>query len=242
MIRTCQEVKRLKVPRSFYPKNQGTPIHQQLFAFADASDLALCYVIYLRTLTTENKVFVSFVCGSTKVLPKGTSLKGQLSIPRAELCAADELAKQVLQVENEIDIDLHPTQFFTDSADVLAWINNTKDTAKRYITSRKDRICKLTDATQWRYIPTHLNPADIGTRPISVEDLEKSDWIKGPKFLYQDIPMVPEKPVTNLVPQVLFTAPSRSFFLTKTRYATEEITTGSRWSQLVANNKTNQTP
>ena len=41
MIRTCQEVTKLRIPRSFYPKHQGTPVHQQLFAFADASDLAL---------------------------------------------------------------------------------------------------------------------------------------------------------------------------------------------------------
>ena len=100
------------MPRAFYPKNKGTPLHQQLFAFADASDLALCYVVYLRTVNTEGHVAVSFVCGSTKVLPKGTSIKGQLSIPRAELCAADELAKQVLQVEKEIDIiGRHPTQY-----------------------------------------------------------------------------------------------------------------------------------
>ena len=49
MINTIQEVQSLTMPRPFYPKNQGTPKEQQLFAFADAYDLALCYVIYLRT-------------------------------------------------------------------------------------------------------------------------------------------------------------------------------------------------
>ena len=141
-------------------------------------------------------------------------------------------------MENDIDLDLQPTQFFTDSADVLAWINNTKDTAKRYVTSRRDRICKLTDATQWRYIPTHLNPADIGTRPISVENLQKSDWIKGPDFLHQNILAIPDITENQPTHHVLFTAPSRSFFLTKTRFATENITTGAMWKQLVADAQT----
>ncbi len=126
MEQTCQEIQSLAVERSFYPKNCGRPDQQQLFAFADASDLAVCYVIYLRTKTTEGSVHIAFVCGKTKVLPKGTSVKGQLSIPRAELCAADELAKQVFAIEHQLDIPtLQPTQYFTDSRDVLGWITNT---------------------------------------------------------------------------------------------------------------------
>ena len=107
-----------------------------------------------------------------------------------------------------------------------------------YVTSRRDRICKLTDAAQWRYIPTHLNPADIGTRPISVENLQKSDWIKGPDFLYQDIPVIPDIIENQPTHRVSFIAPSRSFFLTNTRHATENITTGFMWKQLVADAQT----
>ena len=82
MLNTCRDVssKDLYTPRPFYPKGHGGPIHQQLLAFADASDLAWCYVIYLRTITSDNKIHVAFVCGNTKVLPKGVCVKGQLSI------------------------------------------------------------------------------------------------------------------------------------------------------------------
>ena len=92
MIKTCREVQNLTMKRSFYPPNDGTPVHQQLFAFADASDLALCYMVYLRTVTSNGNIHVAFVCGNTKVLLNGTAFKGQLSIPRAELCAAHDLA------------------------------------------------------------------------------------------------------------------------------------------------------
>ena len=83
MQATCRDVESLEIPRSLYPAGHGTPAHQQLFAFADASDLAWCYVIYLRTVTTDGSIHVAFVYGGTRVLPKSVSVKGQLSIPRA---------------------------------------------------------------------------------------------------------------------------------------------------------------
>jgi len=150
MSQICQDIQNLSISRSFYPKDHGVPEHQQLFAFADASDLALCYVVYLRTRTTDGSVFVAFICGYTKVLPKGTSIKGHISIPRAELCAADLLTKRMLELEKEIDIsNLHPTQFFTDSRDVLGWITNTTDKFPRYVSARRNRICLLSKPEQW---------------------------------------------------------------------------------------------
>ena len=214
MTQTCKEVQELTLTRSFYPANHGTPQNQQLFAFADASDLAIAFAIYLRTKTTDGHISVSYVTGHTKVLPKGTSIKGQLSIPRAELCAAYELAKQVHEIETEIDIEnLQPTRYFTDSQDVLFWINNTKDGFPRYITSRRQYIRKVSPPEQWQYISTEQNPADIGTRPISVEDLQKSKWLKGPVFLFQDILEPPPDDQNAESKPILFTAPCHSFLV-----------------------------
>ena len=64
MQATCRDVESLEIPRSFYPAGHGTPVHQQLFAFADASDLAWCYVIYLRTVTIDGCIHVAFVYGA----------------------------------------------------------------------------------------------------------------------------------------------------------------------------------
>ena len=114
MIKACQDLQKLSIPKAFYPEVHGTPKHQQLYAFANASDLAICYVVYLRTVTTDNYIQVALLCGNTKVLPKGVSVKGQLSIPRAELNAACDLAEQVLQLEADLDIaNLHPASYFT---------------------------------------------------------------------------------------------------------------------------------
>lgn len=46
------------------------------------------------------------------------------------------------------------------------------------------RIRKVTLPSQWNYVPTSINPADLGTRSISSGDLQESTWIHGPiKFL-----------------------------------------------------------
>ena len=238
MFNTCRDVssKDLYIPRPFYSIGHGGPIHQQLFAFADASDLAWCYVIYLRTITSDNKIHVAFVCGNTKVLPKGVCVKGQLSIPRAELNAATDLATKVLEVETELDMPhRHPTVFYSDSKDVLAWIKNdaTNEAPKRYIVNRINTIRKISDPDQWHYIPTKQNPADYGTRPISVEELRTSCWLSGPEFLFLEDPkplIIPSPDISSTIP---YTAPSVTFFLTRNRSATEEITTGTMWKNLL---------
>ena len=86
----------------------------------------------------------------------------------------NDLARKVLEVETELDMPhRHPTVFYSDSKDVLAWIKNdaTNEAPKRYIVNRINTIRKNSDPDQWHYIPTKQNPADYVTRPISVEEL-----------------------------------------------------------------------
>ena len=230
MIRTCEQVQQLTVPRSFYSPGKGRPVQQQLFAFSDASDMAMCYVSYLRTETEDGSVFCSFVAGSTKVLPKRTSVKGQISIPRAELEAARDLAEKVLDTEKEIDIpDLLPTVFFTDSRVVLTWIQDPSQQLKRYCASRVNTIRTISDPNAWHYIATKLNPADIGTRPITVKELQKSVWLSGPEFLRQNKLVLPTDEGQTEGQHILLTrsvAPEKSYFKNKSRLATEDITNG----------------
>ena len=154
----------------------GTPSQQQLFAFADASDVATCIVIYIRTVTSDSSIHVAFVTGKSKLLKKDNRVKGQLSIPRAELNAAEQLAQLVDEVSKELDIPhLLPPRYFTDSKDVLGWINNNDTRYKRYIANRINSILTLSTASQWEYIETSSNPADIGTRPKTVAQLQASE-------------------------------------------------------------------
>ena len=131
--------------------------------------------------------------GASKVIPSGTFRKGTISIPRAELCAAYMLAKAALQAEADLkrNLDLSKTIFFTDSIDVLKWIENTKDTFPKYVTSRRNYILTVSDIDQWKSIPGEFNPSDVGTRPIDLERLKSSDMINGPSFLHRQPYIIP---------------------------------------------------
>merc|ERR1712074_470485 len=133
--------------------------------------------------------------------PKGVCVKGQLSIPRAELNAAFDLAKKVLDVEQALDLPKDiclPTILYSDSQDVLAWVKNgtTKEPISRYVASRVTTITNITSPSQWVYIPTKDNPADIGTRPVSADNLKASPWLTGPPFLHHENPQTPTKPIS----------------------------------------------
>ena len=183
MLRTISCLHEISIPRDVYAS--GVPVTQQLFAFSDASDVAIAYVVYLRIVTDDDQVHVAFLSGNWGLIPRDTNIQGQPSIPRAELSAANALGQVVLQIQNDVkeEITFMPTQFFTDSEDVMDWINNNTDSFKQYIARKRDRSCQVADPSQWHCIPGPDNPADIGTRSISVDKLLVSEWIAGHKFL-----------------------------------------------------------
>lgn len=46
-----------------------------------------------------------------------------------------------------------------------------------------ERIRKLTTPSQWNYVPTDRNPADLATRCLPAVELQDSSWLQGPKQL-----------------------------------------------------------
>ncbi len=102
------------------------------------------------------------------------------TIPRLELCAAVlsvEIAEFVLC---QIEVEIHEVRYFTDSRVVLGYICNRKRRFYTYVANRVERILRSSKASQWCYINTHHNPADIGTRGISASQMTECSWLKGP--------------------------------------------------------------
>jgi hypothetical protein len=66
----------------------------------------------------------------------------------------------------------------------LDWINSNDKVLKPFIGNRVRSIRTDSSPQQWRYVPTDLNPADIGSRGSSIGDLTMSSlWLEGPSFL-----------------------------------------------------------
>ena len=61
---------------------------------------------------------------------------------------------------------------------------------KKQPTFVANRVAEILDSStvdQWRHIAGADNPADLGTRRFSINELMQSDWINGPDWLKSEI-------------------------------------------------------
>jgi hypothetical protein len=149
----------------------------ELHIFADASESAVSAVAYVVGYSSIGQCQIGFVLGKSKLAPE----KGH-STPRLELCAA-VLASQIYQsVSEQLDVDLGNVKFYTDSRVVLGYICNKSRRFYKYVSNRVQKILHVSNSRQWNYVPFKLNPADIGSRGASVEQLKQGSWLQGPRL------------------------------------------------------------
>ena len=128
----------------------------------------------MRTVFHSGLVNISFVLGKSRVSPiKFTS------IHRLELQAALLGARLASSLLEALVISKTDVVFWTDSQTVLKWIK-----FPIFVTNRVTDLLDLSDAKQWRYVPTSDNPADDSSRGLHESELSKSHhWFTGTKFL-----------------------------------------------------------
>ncbi len=151
----------------------------RLIGFSDASEKAYCAVVYLRCTDVNNCVSVYFVTSRTRVAP----LK-ELTIPRLELQAALLLAELLKRVATNLQLPVEDSLAFTDSMIVLGWLRQSKDNLMVFVRERVRKITEILPADKWNHVPGEENPADLGTRGLTVPQfLQGNLWLKGPSFL-----------------------------------------------------------
>jgi len=176
---SLKSLEQLVIPRHVpFSNSESVRLH----GFCDASQNAYGACIYILSTTTGQS---QLYCSKSRVAPLKTS-----TIPRLELCGALLLAELVSMVSKELErisisCNAGNITLWTDSSIVLAWINSNKP-LKAYVSNRVAQILNLTNATQWRHVPTASNPADKITRGCLAETLnENSLWWHGPEWLSQ---------------------------------------------------------
>ena len=76
------------------------------------------------------------------------------------------------------------TVFWTDSETVLKYISNETARYPVFVANRISVIRHGSHPSQWRYVPTEVNPADHASRGLTTDQLiTKTEWLKGPDFL-----------------------------------------------------------
>ena len=75
---------------------------------------------------------------------------------------------------------------------MLDWIQNQKK-LKSFVAHRVNEISRSSAPSDWRYVPSNLNPADHGTRGLKSTDITVK-WTKGPRFLTENAQHWPTRP------------------------------------------------
>ncbi|XP_035980606.1 uncharacterized protein LOC118556656 isoform X5 [Fundulus heteroclitus] len=192
-LSSLEVLKDFNVSRCLKPPDLKSPLHFEIHHFSDACDHGYGTVSFLR-MTTTNKIHVVFMLGKARVAP----LK-QMTIPRMELTAAVLAAKVDKMLKKEIEYPLSATTFWTDSQSVLKYIANDTTRFHTFVANRISFIRNHTETTQWKYIPTKLNPADMASRGVSASTLVKcKQWLQGPEFLWRLEEEWPQNPMETL--------------------------------------------
>ena len=178
---SLEELEKVSVPRCYRSVNFGTAVRREIHAFSDASENAIGTAIYLRQVDSEGNVCTALLLGQSKVAPLQTT-----SIPRLELCAAVLATQAGAKVVKEIDMQIDSITFYTDSKVVLGYIQNESRRFYVYVANRVQLIRKISSPSQWRYVDTNENPADLATRCLSAQNLASSDWLTGPRSLQEE--------------------------------------------------------
>ena len=171
----------IKIPRCLREISDEVEVEKKLHVFVDASQKAYAAVVYQRSVYQNGNISVAFVASKSKVAPLNA-----VSIPRLELMGAMLGLSLALSVGQGIDVGISDMKFWSDSMNVLYWIKKPSRSFKPFVANRVGELHDKTNPNQWRYINTFQNPADIGTRGASLDELERSElWWNGQNLSFQ---------------------------------------------------------
>ena len=89
-------------------------------------------------------------------------------------------------IQDELDMVIDKTVFWTDSTSVLQFINNTSRRLHTFVANRLSIIHDGSKPNQWKYVESKLNPADSATRGLTAKELiGNKQWFIGLPFLWK---------------------------------------------------------
>ncbi|XP_062704050.1 uncharacterized protein LOC134286454 [Aedes albopictus] len=174
------EVENIRIPRCYlgrhsYSEAESVEVH----IFTDASEHAYGCVAFLR-VNIGGVIRCSLAMSRSKVAP----LKKQ-SIPRLELMAAVLGARMSRTMTDTHSLKISRCVLWTDSRTVWSWIRADQHQYKQFVAFRIGEILELTRASDWRWVPTKQNLADVLTKWQHGTLNSESEWFRGAPFLYE---------------------------------------------------------
>ena len=189
-------LERLRIARCHKPQEFDEVKKAELHHFSDACQNGYGQCSYIRLVDDKNRIHCSLVMAKSRVTP----LK-PVTIPRLELTAALVSSKISCMLRKELEYAPMDEVFWTDSKTVLGYINNDARRFHVFVGNRVQEIREQTSPSQWHYVGTKSNPADIASRGAGAQELLNSPlWWNGPDFLWNtsedwnsvdDVPSIP---------------------------------------------------
>lgn len=173
-----ENLKKIEIPRCLIPENLGKVRKIELHHFSDASSSGYGQCSYIRIVA--DKVHCALVMGKARVAPTRI-----VTILRLELTAAAVSAGVSNFLRAELELNIDEEFFWTDSQVALGYIKNDARRFHVFVANRVQKRRDATDPKQWFYIKTDQNPADHASGGLKVADLIGSNWLTGPKFLWE---------------------------------------------------------
>ena len=180
----------LTIPRCYFTE----PVDQiELHMFSDSSQDVFCAVGFFRArLSSSRKTQISFIFGIARVAP----MKAQ-SIPKLELQVALLATRLKDGILTALTVYINHVYMWTDSTTVLQRLNSPEKLPV-LVANRVGEILESTTIDEWHHILSGDNPADTGTRGISLGALKDSSSVIGPNILRTtDWPFIPDERVIN---------------------------------------------
>ena len=186
-LHQIEDLDKIKLKRCYAPLNIEVKEYQ-LHHFSDASEKGYGQCSYLVQIDYHGNSYVSLVMSKARVSPMKT-----FTVPRLELTAALVSVKVSNFLKRELKIPITKEIFWVDSKVVLGYIFNEAKRFKIFVANRIQEIRKYTLPSQWKYVNTKSNPADLCSRGVTVQELSKSKlWWSGPNFLKENYDEQPE--------------------------------------------------
>ena len=177
IMKEMKQLREVSFPRSIKPATWRKDMMPTLMMFGDGSTQAYCSLAYARWELEDGSVACRLIAGKTRVAPKN-----KISVPRLELMGAVLSVRLAMKIKDSLRLKFVKTRFFTDSTAVLGMLQNDSVAFLEFVGNRVSEIKTKSDVkSEWAWIPTDKNLADMGTRSnVTVADIgEESEYQNG---------------------------------------------------------------
>ncbi|XP_049274098.1 uncharacterized protein LOC125759411 [Rhipicephalus sanguineus] len=173
-----QHLDNFTINRCYDYNKQAEVKASTVHVFSDASPMAYGAAAYLVTEYSDGSNEASLLMAKGRVAP----IK-KITLARMELLAATVSVRLASHITENFIRKARSVRFWTDSQIVLCWIKSSK-TKDVFVRNRATEIKNKSKNSQWGYVKSDENPADLMTRGVKMQHLLNSElWWKGPTWI-----------------------------------------------------------